>query len=99
MKVSFSDSALIDLEQIIQYYGDQQVPHVGKELVTGIVSRIESLSDHPEIGRKVPEFDDQNIRELIHPPFRIVYVREKLNIYIVRVWRNECMLVLSDDKK
>ena len=99
MRVSFSDSALFDLEQIIQYYEDRQLSHIGQELVAGIINRVESLSDHPDIGRKVPEFDDQGIRELIQPPFRIVYVKEKSNIYIIRVWRSERMLVLSDDKK
>ena len=96
MKVSFSDSALIDLEQIIQYYEDQQAPHLGKKLVTGIVSRVETLSGHPEIGRMVPEFDDQNIRELIQVPFRIVYVKEQSDIYIVRIWRSERLLVLPE---
>ena len=99
MRVSFSDSALFDLEQIIQYYEDRQLSHIGQELVAGIINRVESLSDHPDIGRKVPEFDDQGIRELIQPPFRIVYVKEISNIYIIRVWRSERMLVLSDDKK
>jgi len=97
VKFSFSDSALFDLEQIIQYHKDQEVPQVGKDLVAGIINRIESLSDHPDIGRKVPEFDDQRIRELIQPPFRIVYVKEKSNIYIIRVWRSERSLVLPDD--
>ena len=97
MRVSFSDSALFDLEQIIQYYEDKQLSHIGQELVTGIINRVESLADHPDIGRKVPEFDDQGIRELIQPPFRIVYVKEKSNIYIIRVWRSERSLVLPDD--
>lgn len=93
MRVSFSDSALFDLEQIILYYEDQEVPQVGRDLVAVIINRVESLSDHPDIGRIVPEFDDQNIRELIKPPFRIVYIKEKSNIYIIRVWRSERMLV------
>lgn len=97
MRVSFSDSALLDLEQIIQYYEDKQLSHVGQELVTGIIERVESLPDHPDIGRKVPEFEDHNIRELIKPPFRIVYIKEKSNIFVVRVWRSERLLVLSDD--
>jgi plasmid stabilization system protein ParE len=97
VRVSFSDSALLDLEQIIQYYEDKQLSHVGQELVTGIIERVESLLDHPDIGRKVPEFEDHNIRELIKPPFRIVYIKEKSNIFVVRVWRSERLLVLSDD--
>ncbi|GFO71874.1 toxin ParE1/3/4 [Bathymodiolus japonicus methanotrophic gill symbiont] len=66
-----------DLQEIIQYYEDQLVPHVGEMFVADIIDRIETLLDHTDIGRVVPEFEAQNIRETIHPPFRIVYLREK----------------------
>ncbi len=87
MKIFFADSALSDLQEIIQYYEDQLASHVGDKFVADIIDRIETLIDHPDIGRVVPEFDAQNIREIIHPPFRIVYLREKSKIHIARVWR------------
>ncbi len=94
MKVSITDSAFSDLREIIKYYADQLVPQVGRELVSKIIERIESLSDHPEIGRIVPEFENQNIRELVHPPFRIVYTTSEPIIFVVRVWRSERVLEL-----
>lgn len=94
MKVSITDSALGDLREIIKYYEDQLVPQVGRELVSKIFERIESLSDHPEIGRIVPEFENQNIQELVHPPFRIVYTTSESIIFVVRVWRSERVLEL-----
>ncbi len=96
MRVFFADSALSDLQEIIQYYDEQLAFQVGEKLVADIIERIEILSDHPDIGRIVPEFDAQNIREIIHPPFRIVYMREKSKIYIARVWRSERLLVLPE---
>jgi len=42
----------------------------------------------------VPEFNTANIRELIHKPFRVVYLRESSSIFIVRVWRSERILEL-----
>ena len=36
------------------------------------------------------------IRELLFPPFRIVYRREATRVRIVRVWRSERLLVLPD---
>jgi plasmid stabilization system protein ParE len=59
------------------------VPHVGEKLVHEIINDIELLIDQPDMGRMVPEFEQQFLRELIRPPFRIVYRREKENIYIV----------------
>ncbi len=49
-----------------------------------------------EIGRKVPEFNEKNIRELILPPFRIVYLKEEKAINIIRIWRSERLLNLAD---
>ncbi|MDZ7799805.1 MAG: hypothetical protein U5K81_03285 [Trueperaceae bacterium] len=42
----------------------------------------------------MPEFDQPFLRELIHPPFRIVYRRDPQRLRIVRVWRSERLLHL-----
>ena len=72
---------------------------MGDRLVAEIVARIEGLSNHPELGRVVPEFGQPFLREIIHPPFRIVYRREPRHVRIVRVWRSERVLVLPGDEK
>jgi plasmid stabilization system protein ParE len=74
-------------------------PDVGKRLVEAIVSRIEALGDHPGMDRIVPEFDQPFLRELIHPPFRIVYRRDPKNVRIVRVWRSERLLTRPGDEE
>ncbi len=99
MKVFFAESAVGDLQDIVRYYEQQLVPQVGEKFVADIIDHVQTQSDHPEIGRVVPEFDAQNIRELIHPPFRIVYVSEESSIYVARVWRSERMLVLPENNK
>jgi toxin ParE1/3/4 len=50
---------------------------------------VERLTDYPESGRVVPEFGIARLREVIHPPFRIVYRVDKDRARIVRVWRSE----------
>ena len=97
MKVSFSESAVNDLISIKEYYFEQGVPDIGQKFVTEIFKHVETLIDHPDIGRMVPEFNEEHIRELIHPPFRIVYLRDNKSIQIVRVWRSERLLNLSED--
>ena len=94
MKVYISDSAASDLQDTIDYYKSQQVPHIGTKFVGDIIKYIETLPENPDKGRKVPEFNQDNIRELIYAPFRIVYLREKITIHIIRVWRSERLLVL-----
>ena len=75
-------------------YRAEGVPEIGQQLVAKIMTRIEQFSDHPDIGRIVPEFDTSNLRELIHSPFRIVYWREPDKVTVIRVWRSERLLRL-----
>ena len=95
--VAFAESALRDLEGIRAWYAEQGVPEVGDRLVAEIFQQVERLVDHPELGRVVPEFDQPFLRELIHPPFRIVYRRDPVRVRVVRVWRSERLLRLSPD--
>ena len=94
MKIEFAESAICDLEDIRSYYIDQQVPQVGENFILEIITHIEALPDNPEIGRQVPEFQMPSIRELIHSPFRIVYILKNINIQIIRVWRSERLMQL-----
>jgi plasmid stabilization system protein ParE len=94
LQVIFAESAVMDLEEIREYYLEQQVPEVGDRFVREIIALIEDLPSHPDRGRVVPEFNQSRIRELIHPPFRIVYRRESQRLSIVRVWRSERLLRL-----
>lgn len=59
-----------------------------------VFQRVQVLADHPELGRVVPESDQPFLRELIQPPFRIVYRGDPLRVRIVRVWRSERLLRL-----
>jgi toxin ParE1/3/4 len=92
--VAFAESALRDLEEIRAWYVEQDVPEVGDKLVAEVFQQVEHLVDHPDMGRVVPEFDQPFLRELIHPPFRIVYRRDPARVRVVRVWRSECLLRL-----
>jgi plasmid stabilization system protein ParE len=87
--VEFAESAVRDMEGILDWYREQQVPEVGKRLVREIIADVARLPDFPESGRVVTELNVTKIRELIHPPFRIVYHIDDKRIRIVRVWRSE----------
>ncbi len=90
--VRFAESSLTDLQAVQAWHTGQGVPDAGARLVPDIVMRVERLADHPEMGRAVPEFGEGSSRELIHPPFRIVYRREPNSVRVVRVWRSERQL-------
>lgn len=96
MRVDFTESALRDLEDIIAYYIEQKVPEIGEQYVSDIVRHTETLPVNPKIGRMVPEFQQSHIRELIHPPFRIIYMLTPDTVVVIRVWRSERLLLLPE---
>lgn len=95
--IRFAESALTILESIRDWYSAQDVPRVGERLIAEIVASVEALADNPDMGRIVPEFDRPFLRELIRPPFRVVYRRDPKRVRVVRVWRSERMLDLPID--
>jgi len=96
MHLRIADSALQDLKAIQRYYRDQDAASVGQQFVTDIVHKLERLKTHPQSGRVLPEFEAQHIRELIHPPFRVVYLLDNDDIVLIRVWRSERRLQLPE---
>jgi toxin ParE1/3/4 len=94
VRISFAELALGDLAGIREWYAAEGVPEVGDRLVAEIFERVDALADHPDLGRIVPEFGQPFLRELIHPPFRIVYRRDPPRVRILRVWRSERLMRL-----
>ncbi len=95
MTILFSNSALSDLDEIKRYYLELGAVEVGDDIVASAFSHIETLVDHPDIGRVVPEFEQQHIRELIHSPYRIIYLRGESHIQVIRIWRSERLLNIN----
>ncbi|MBM1145430.1 type II toxin-antitoxin system RelE/ParE family toxin [Alcanivorax sp. ZXX171] len=98
MELRVARSALEDLKAIQAHYAEEGVPHIGDEFVAAILDDSEILRRHPDAGRVVPEFGMDHIRERIHPPFRIVYLRAATEIVLIRVWRSERQLELPDEQ-
>ena len=72
IEIKLTESAYSDLEEIENYIG-QSSARIGRSFINKVFNKIELLYDHPKIGRKVPEFNNDRIRELIQGKYRIVY--------------------------
>ncbi len=94
IQISIAESAVSDMESILAYYDDEGVPATGRSVMADLLSEIERLVDFPKSGRIVPEFNIEHVREIIHPPFRIVYRCDKKRVRIIRVWRSERIMKL-----
>lgn len=94
MELRIAQSALEDLQSIQEYYREQDAPNIGDDFVAAILEHCGILQVHPDAGRVVPEFNLDHIRELIHAPFRAVYLRQAKEVVLIRVWRSERQLEL-----
>jgi plasmid stabilization system protein ParE len=95
-RIWLAESAVGDLEGIRDWYVSQSAPQVGERVVREILTCLDQLAAFPESGRVVPEFDQPWLRELVRPPFRIVYRLEPDRVRIVRVWRAERLMAGLD---
>jgi len=96
MKLAIARSALNDLLEIKAYYLEQGVPDIGQQFVSNILEKAQRLLEHPDSGKMVPEFGQEQIREIVYPPFRIVYTRHAAEVNLVRIWRSERLLLLPE---
>jgi toxin ParE1/3/4 len=74
------------------------VPHIGEDFVTAILKHCGMLQIHSDADRIAPEFNMDHIRELILVPFRAVYPRQPKEIVLIRVWRSERQLELTENE-
>lgn len=59
--------------------------YYAKKIVQDIIDRTNIIETYPMIGRKVPEIDDENIREIFAYSYRILYEIKSENIYIIGI--------------
>ncbi|MBP6731114.1 MAG: type II toxin-antitoxin system RelE/ParE family toxin [Chitinophagales bacterium] len=71
-KISWSDLALEDLQQIYDYICKDSELYASR-VTERIVERIEILNTHSTAGTIVPEFEEESIRQLIEGNYRIIY--------------------------
>jgi addiction module RelE/StbE family toxin len=83
-RVDWSRRALQDLESIAEYIATDSATYAGI-VVKKIVSHVKTLAKFPRIGRKGPEFDDENIRELLVYSYRIIYRLQEDAVVIAAV--------------
>jgi toxin ParE1/3/4 len=83
-RVVWSPRALADVEAIAAFIASDS-PFYANTVVRRIVAVTRSLDEFPLAGRKVPEFDDESIRELFAYSYRIIYIVEEGQVTVAAV--------------
>jgi len=71
-KVRWTPQAADDLQAIFDFIA-RDSPHYAQSTVEGILAAIDHLEQFPFMGRHVPERPRDDLREVIKPPYRIIY--------------------------
>ncbi|MEJ2648628.1 MAG: type II toxin-antitoxin system RelE/ParE family toxin [Sedimentisphaerales bacterium] len=72
MKVHWTDTALRHLDAIYHFIAQDSPPYA-KRMVDRLTRRSQQISEFPFSGRSVPEYEMEQIREVIEGPYRIIY--------------------------
>ncbi len=96
MKLLFSDRALNDLGQIGDYIS-KDAPETARKHVQKLIDRTKQAIQHPKLGRIVPEYQEEKLREFIEGNYRIVYEIDEKKSAIIVVTIFESHLLISDD--
>lgn len=91
MRLVWTKEALLRLQEIEGYIA-QDNPLVAISFVDKLISLAETLEDNPKKGRAVPELSIENIRELLHKNYRIVYLLKKNSVEILTVFEGHQLL-------
>ena len=71
-RILWSDEALQTLEAVGDYL-IETAPQYAGALMLALVEATSTLETFPRLGRVVPEFESEDLRELIFESYRIVY--------------------------
>jgi addiction module RelE/StbE family toxin len=95
MKISWSPLAVERLEDIYEYIATDN-NSAAQKLVNAIFKKVETLSKNPKKGRKVPEANREEIREVFEGEYRIIYRVESKKVFILTI-RNFKQLLPGKD--
>jgi toxin ParE1/3/4 len=88
-KLIWSPAARDDLHDMVVFIARDN-PNRAMSFGYELISETDRLQKFPEFGRSVPEYRDDNIREIIFRAYRIVYRidHERRLCEIARIWHS-----------
>jgi addiction module RelE/StbE family toxin len=87
IRVRWTSQAIEDVQSIRSFIG-RDSPKYAALIVERIVTAVDILERFPLSGRIVPELAQDDVRELIRPPYRIVYRVVGQDVHIATVFRS-----------
>ncbi|TFG10821.1 MAG: type II toxin-antitoxin system RelE/ParE family toxin [Promethearchaeota archaeon] len=93
VEVRWTKNALDDLDDIASYIAKDSAKYA-KIFVNRILEMANHLDQFPKLGRKVPEYNDPDIREILYKNYRIIYLIKEEWLEIISVFHSSRKLRL-----
>ncbi len=84
VKIKWTNHALEELDDIANYISKDS-PKYAQILVKQIYEMVGHLKQFPKLGRKVPEYGDPELREILFKTYRIIYLVKKEHLEIISI--------------
>ncbi|TKJ20226.1 MAG: hypothetical protein CEE42_14920 [Promethearchaeota archaeon Loki_b31] len=84
VKIKWTNHALEELDDIANYISIDS-PKYAQILVKQIYEMVGHLKQFPKLGRKVPEYGDPELREILYKTYRIIYLVKKEHLEIISI--------------
>jgi len=88
VKIEWHPKALEDLRAIFDFI-NRDSPYYAKIILEKIHLNVIKLKNFPKLGRKVPEFNKNEFRELIVQNYRVVYHYQTNEILILAIFHSK----------
>jgi len=93
-RVTWTPQSLEDIDAICEFIA-RDAPYYAQLFVTRVFNATDRLEIFPESGRKVPEINQQNIREIILGNYRIIYRLQGDEVQVLTVYHSARLLSLD----
>ncbi|MFX1239259.1 MAG: type II toxin-antitoxin system RelE/ParE family toxin [Promethearchaeota archaeon] len=84
VEIKWTNNALEELEDIANYISKDPEKYA-QILVKRIYGLVNILYQFPNYGRKVPEYDNSELREIIYKNYLIIYLIKEEHLEIISV--------------
>lgn len=85
MEVVWTRQAIRMVNEFVDYIAQDNYS-AAEQWALELMKQTDKLADHPRLGRIVPEYNEETLRELIVGNYRLPYRIKESGIYIEAVW-------------
>ena len=94
MEVIWTDRARLRLKENYDYIAQDQQQNA-RNWVDRLIKRGDDIGEQPWAGRRVPEYDEDTIREVFQGDYRVIYAITSSCIYILTARHGSQLLPLQ----